>query len=90
MNGATVPRIRPWFATLAAAAAVSTLARPSTDVTLARRAANLHREMFVMDAHTHMVNRQLFHGGNIGDHYLDGQVDLPRLIRPSPAAPERR
>jgi membrane dipeptidase len=32
-----------------------------------------------MDAHTHMINRQLFRGGDIGDRYEDGQVDLPRI-----------
>lgn len=35
--------------------------------------------MFVMDAHTHMINRQLYLGGDIGDRYQDGQVDLPRI-----------
>ena len=35
--------------------------------------------MFVMDAHTHMINRQLSLGGDIGDGYKDGQVDLPRI-----------
>jgi membrane dipeptidase len=34
---------------------------------------------FVMDAHTHMINRQLYLGGDIGDSYQDGQVDLPRI-----------
>ncbi len=34
---------------------------------------------FVMDAHTHMINRQLYLGGDIGDSYQDGQVDLLRI-----------
>src|SRR5687767_15332584 len=51
----------------------------SSDTTQAQRAADLHREIFVMDAHTHMINRQLFRGGNIGERYEDGQVDLPRI-----------
>lgn len=66
------------LASIAAASAL-VLSSESTPGSQAKRAANLHREMFVMDAHTHMVNRQLFHGGNIGDRYPDGQVDLPRL-----------
>ena len=34
---------------------------------------------FVMDGHVHIINRQLCLGGDIGDHYKDGQVDLPRI-----------
>ena len=34
---------------------------------------------FVMDGHVHMINRQLYLGGDISDHYKDGQVDLPRI-----------
>lgn len=43
------------------------------------RAARLHRSAFVFDAHVHMINRQFHHGGDIGAHAPDGQVDLPRL-----------
>jgi membrane dipeptidase len=32
-----------------------------------------------MDAHVHLINRQLYLGGDISDHYKDGQVDLPRI-----------
>jgi membrane dipeptidase len=39
----------------------------------------LHRDAFVMDGHVHMINRQLYLGGKIGDRYPDGQVDLPRM-----------
>ena len=34
---------------------------------------------FVMDGHVHIINRQLYLGGDISDHYKDGQVDLPRI-----------
>jgi len=34
---------------------------------------------FVMDGHIHMINRQFYLGGDITDHYSDGQVDLPRM-----------
>ena len=34
---------------------------------------------FIMDGHVHMVNRQFYLGGDISDHYSDGQVDLPRM-----------
>ncbi|MCS6951626.1 MAG: dipeptidase [Bryobacterales bacterium] len=46
---------------------------------VSERAADLHRRAFVFDAHVHMINRQLYHGGDIGERTPDGQVDLPRL-----------
>lgn len=33
---------------------------------------------FVFDAHVHMINRQFYKGGDIGERVADGQVDLPR------------
>jgi membrane dipeptidase len=38
----------------------------------------LHREAFVMDGHTHVMTRELLFNTNIGQHYPDGNVDLPR------------
>ena len=46
---------------------------------LSPRAADLHRRSLVFDAHVHMVNRQLYDGGDIGQLQTNGQVDLPRL-----------
>jgi membrane dipeptidase len=34
--------------------------------------------VFTFDAHVHAINRQFYHGGNIGDRVPDGQFDLPR------------
>jgi len=34
--------------------------------------------VFTFDAHVHAINRQFYHGGNIGDRMPDGQFDLPR------------
>ena len=34
--------------------------------------------VFTFDAHVHVINRQFYHGGNIGDRMPDGQFDLPR------------
>jgi membrane dipeptidase len=39
---------------------------------------NLHRDAFVMDAHVHVMTRQLLEGLDIGDRYPDGHIDLPR------------
>jgi membrane dipeptidase len=42
------------------------------------RAARVHREALVFDAHIHVINRQFHHGGNIGQRLEGGQFDLPR------------
>lgn len=34
--------------------------------------------IFTFDAHVHVINRQFYHGGDIGDRVKDGQFDLPR------------
>lgn len=43
------------------------------------KAKRLHDAAFVFDGHIHMINRQLYHGGNIGSRVANGQVDLPRM-----------
>jgi len=43
------------------------------------KAEQLHEAAFVFDGHIHMINRQLYHGGDIGTRVADGQVDLPRM-----------
>ncbi|MBK9169643.1 MAG: dipeptidase [Bryobacterales bacterium] len=45
---------------------------------VSERARELHRQALVFDAHVHMANRQFYHGGDIGDRLVGGQVDLPR------------
>lgn len=42
------------------------------------RARTLHHEALVFDAHVHVVNRQFYHGGDIGARVDDGQFDLVR------------
>jgi membrane dipeptidase len=42
------------------------------------RARKLHNDAFVFDAHVHVINRQFYHGGDIGERVSDGQFDLPR------------
>jgi membrane dipeptidase len=41
--------------------------------------SDLHERAFVMDAHVHVMSRQLLQGVDIGDRLPDGHVDLPRL-----------
>jgi membrane dipeptidase len=42
------------------------------------RARTLHQDAFVFDAHIHVVNRQFYHGGDMGQRVDDGQFDLVR------------
>jgi len=42
------------------------------------RAARMHRDALVFDAHIHVINRQFHHGGDIGQRLEGGQFDLPR------------
>jgi membrane dipeptidase len=42
------------------------------------RARTLHRDALVFDAHIHVVNRQFYHGGDMGQRVDDGQFDLAR------------
>src|SRR6188474_2793642 len=42
------------------------------------RARQLHRDALVFDAHVHVVDRQFYHGGDIGQRVDDGQFDLVR------------
>ena len=45
---------------------------------ISERARRFHRDAFVFDGHVHVIDRQLYHGGDIGDRVADGQFDLPR------------
>ena len=45
---------------------------------VSERAKKLHADALVFDGHIHVVNRQFYHGGDIGERYSDGQFDLPR------------
>jgi membrane dipeptidase len=64
------------FATLAAIAMVgpSVGGRQISD----QAAAALHRDALVFDAHVHVVDRQFYHGGDMGQRVDDGQFDLVR------------
>lgn len=42
------------------------------------RARTLHRSALVFDGHIHAIEREFYHGGDIGHRKLDGQFDLPR------------
>src|ERR1043166_1968465 len=42
------------------------------------RARAVHRDALVFDAHVHVVDRQFYHGGDMGQRVNDGQFDLVR------------
>jgi membrane dipeptidase len=42
------------------------------------RARELHRSSLVFDGHIHAIEREFYHGGDIGQRKPDGQFDLPR------------
>lgn len=45
---------------------------------ISQPARQLHREALVFDAHVHVINRQFYRGGDIGQRLEGGHVDLPR------------
>ena len=47
---------------------------------LAAQRPPLHDEAFVMDAHVHVMSRELLAGEDFGVRKSDGHVDLPRMI----------
>ena len=65
---------RGYVATIAVMLALSPVSgrQPSA------RARALHRDALVFDAHVHVVNRQFYHGGSMGQRVDDGQFDLVR------------
>ena len=45
---------------------------------LSDRVRTLHQSVLVFDAHIHVVNRQFYHGCDMGHRVTDGQFDLAR------------
>ena len=45
---------------------------------VSERARALHAAALVFDGHIHAVDREFYHGGDIGQRKSDGQFDLPR------------
>ncbi len=64
---------RSFLQSSAAFAAGGAIAAP-----ISERARRLHRDALVFDAHVHVINREFYLGGDIGQRLPGGQVDLPR------------
>ena len=62
---------------LGAAAAVLSAQAPGV-TPVSERARALHANALVFDGHVHAVDREFYHGGDIGQRKSDGQFDLPR------------
>ncbi len=58
------------------AAASGLFAQPA----VSPEAQSLHKRSLVFDGHIHAVDREFYHGGDIGQRKSDGQFDLPRAI----------
>jgi membrane dipeptidase len=58
-------------------AAVTLQAQPQPPA-VSERALVLHRSSLVFDGHIHAVDREYYHGGDIGERKADGQFDLSR------------
>ncbi|MCX6631732.1 MAG: dipeptidase [Candidatus Solibacter sp.] len=61
-----------------AAAAALLIAQAPDGATVSPRARALHARALVFDGHIHAVDREYYHGGDIGQRKPDGQFDLPR------------
>jgi membrane dipeptidase len=67
---------RPALFLLPALAVLSLLLLTSAAVS--DRARALHDSSLVFDGHIHAIEREFYHGGDIGQRKPDGQFDLPR------------
>jgi membrane dipeptidase len=61
-----------------AAAAASVWAQAVSAPAVSDRARKLHLSSLVFDGHVHAVDREFYHGGDIGARKPDGQFDLER------------
>jgi membrane dipeptidase len=69
--------VKGHFASLLVCVVASVLLSPWS-AQVSDRALALHRDALVFDAHVHVVDRQFYHGGDMGQRVEDGQFDLVR------------
>src|SRR5215470_16991491 len=70
-------RTAAWFLLLLAAPA-AWRANAQAPPAVSERARALHARSLVFDGHIHAVDREFYHGGDIGERKADGQFDLSR------------
>src|SRR6266567_1957267 len=69
------------YRTVVAAVVLSTAASwlaAQTPSGVSEQARAIHARSLVFDGHVHAVDREFYHGGDIGQRKSDGQFDLPR------------
>ena len=71
---------------LLAAAAALLSAQTADGTAVSQRAHALHGRALVFDGHIHAVDREFYHGGDIGQRKLDGQFDLLRAPKRADSA----
>ena len=59
-------------------AVAAMLCATTMEAQVSQRAKQIHDRSLVFDAHVHVVNRQFYHGGDMGERVSDGQFDLSR------------
>jgi membrane dipeptidase len=63
---------------LLGATAGGLFAQSASEAPVSARARALHAGSLVFDGHVHAVDREFYHGGDIGERKSDGQFDLSR------------
>jgi membrane dipeptidase len=66
------------LAARAGALSTQTSAEAATAPKVSAKALEMHRRMFVFDAHVHALDREFYHGGSMGSFTTEGQWDLVR------------
>lgn len=72
-----MPNCHDYMPVLLLAAAFSS-GQSASGQQISQRARELHAGALVFDGHVHAVDREFYHGGDIGERKADGQFDLPR------------
>jgi membrane dipeptidase len=65
-------------AALAILAVATIVAQTTAAPVISARARQLHQASLVFDAHVHAIDREFYHGGDVGVGKADGQFDLAR------------
>ncbi len=65
---------------LSVISAVALAAAVSAQTSVEQRALAIHKRALVFDGHIHAIDREFYHGGDIGVRKSDGQFDLPRAF----------
>ena len=65
---------------LSVVSALALAAAAAAQTAVDARALAIHKRALVFDGHIHAIDREFYHGGDIGVRKSDGQFDLPRAF----------